>query len=262
MKPALAAFTVLLSVGGGFVAGIMGPELMEDKADDAPVVAKSMAPAEVAEYDDSGLKEELQRIRSDNDAMKLNLENRIADVEADNASLRKSNKDLNNEVTTLKSNKPVDSGTVEAAEMPTEGTSDFDEAVAKAIEKKTEEDRQKRNEERTKRMADMMESAQTRTLNSLTEQLSLDVVQQENVKKILSDMNTKRTEVATKGRQAMQNGEEFDWRGEMSAVSDEAKESIKSELSSSQLSTFNQLEEEGKIDVSGFGGMGGMGRRR
>ncbi|MDC1141557.1 hypothetical protein OAU50_00570 [Planctomycetota bacterium] len=261
MKPAIAAFTVLLSIGGGFVAGIMGPELMGEKADDSPNIAKKETPIDVAEYDDSKLKEDIIRLGNADTALEQKLGVRISEVESENATLRDANKALKKEITTLKSAKPIAGTSVEATEVPTEGTPAFDDAVAKAIEKKAAADKIERDAQRAKQMEEWMASASKRTVEKLTEQLALDTVQQENVQRLLTEMNTKIAETATRGREARDNGEEFDWGTEMTAVSDATKESIKSELSSAQLATFNQLDEEGKINISGMGGRRGGGRR-
>lgn len=263
MKSALAAVTVILSIGGGLGAGVFGSTLLNEDNESTQVVPQKTTVVESESFDDYALRQADIAISDKYVALEMRfgtLETLVSEIETKNISLAKANTELKVKNAALKSAK---SSAVEGLEAVPASDGSFDEAVAKAVEKKAAEDSARRTEEDSERIKKMMESAATRTIEKLTEQLSLDAVQQDNIKRILEDMNTKRGETITRGRAARENGEDFDWRVEMTAVSTEAKESIKAELGSAQLSTFNQLEEAGDLDISGFGGMrGGMGRGR
>ena len=264
MKSGMLVVAVLMSViagaGGGYVAATYGaPEQGSNK------VAVDAAPLET--NDDVVAKDhtdEIAALRNDIGAMEVRMQDMVSAEEYDR--LAQKYDALNKRLEELKTAPVIanDGGTEDGGVATADPNSEaFKEAVNKAIEEKEAADRAERNAEREKRMTEMMEARNKTILDKLSTELGLTEVQKTNIEVALTNMNTKRAEVVQRGREARENGTEFDWGGEMQAVSDQALEDVKAELSTAQVSTLTDLlGEDGSLDSlgGGFGGFGG-GRR-
>lgn len=264
MKPAITAFVALVALSAGTVAGFFGQEILNPKTDDSPLISKKHID-EAPVHDDSALKKEISDLQSNLDGMKIRHGREIKELNKQIGDLKDKNSGLNTKLEEKSNAESVGSSTtesVEVAKLPAAGTPEYDEAVKKAAEDIASKESEERQARRTKMMQDFMKRGADAVIANLTEKLSLDTVQQENITKILASASEKRSEVATRGRAAMSAGEEFDWGTEMSKVSDDAAKEIRGELGTSQLSTFNDLMDKDEIDLTGRSAMGrGMGRR-
>jgi len=269
MKPAWLLIAIFASVLAGAGGGYVATHYLGDAQPKGNTVAA--APIEDLGSEDSGadLKaqdDKIAELKGDLSALMVRLE-AAERAGAENAKLKDDIKGLEAKIAELKKAGVVaatdENGNPVApanAGSMTPGTPEFDAAVAEAMEKKAAEDRAARDAERQKRMEEMMASRNKTIVDKLSTELSLTEVQKTNISTVLDDMNTKRGEVWKRGEEARANGTEFDWRAEMTKVNDEAMEAVKSELSSAQLSTFNELVgEDGNLD-SLAGGWGGRGR--
>lgn len=134
---------------------------------------------------------------------------------------------------------------------------EFKAAVEKIADDRDERKAKEREAEQQKARDERRAAQAKRTLDTMTEKLFLSAEQQPKVKVVLDDLATKRTELMTRGQEAMQKGEQFDWRTEGAAVNKAATDALKAELTASQLSTFNELT--GDRGISYFDQGWGMG---
>jgi len=272
MKPAWLLIAIFASVLAGAGGGYVATHYLGDAQPKGNTVAA--APIEDLGTDDSSADRKAQddkiaKLNGDLNALMVRLE-AAERAGAENAKLKDDIKGLESKIAELKKAGAVVAATdgngnpvapANAGSM-TPGTPEFDAAVAEAMEKKAAEDRAARDAERQKRMEEMMANRNKTIVDKLSTELSLTETQKTNITAVLEDMNTKRGEVWKRGEEARTNGTEFDWRAEMKTVNDNALEAVKSELSSAQLSTFNELVgEDGSLDslAGGWGGRGGFG---
>jgi len=245
MKSAWLIAAVLASV----VAGAGGGYVAVQYAGQQPAPAK----VEVAATDLDGgtdhsadLKkqsDELNKLRADLGTLLVRVEN-AEKAGAENAELKKQISDLQTRIEALKAS----GGTVTSNDSggamtpaPDTGTPEFEAAVAAAIEKREAAQRAERDAERQKQMEEWANQRNKAIVDKLATDLALTEVQKTNIDTILKDQDAKRAEVMQRGRTARDNGEEFDWGTEMGAVSTAAVEAVRAELSSAQLTTFNDL---------------------
>ena len=245
MKSAWLIAAVLASV----VAGAGGGYVAVQYADQQPAPAK----VEVAATDLDGSKDhsadlkqqsdEINKLRADLGTLLVRVEN-AEKAGAENAELKKQISDLQTRIEALKAS----GGTVTSNDSggamtpaPDTNTPEFEAAVAAAIEKREAAQRAERDAERQKQMEEWANQRNKAIVDKLATDLSLTEVQKTNIDTILKDQDAKRAEVMQRGRTARDNGEEFDWGTEMGAVSTAAVEAVRAELSSAQLTTFNEL---------------------
>lgn len=245
MKSAWLIAAVLASV----VAGAGGGYVAVQYAGQQPAPAK----VEVAALDLDGgtdhsadLKrqaDEISRLRAELGTLLVRVEN-AEKAGAENAELKKQISDLHTRIEALKAS----GGTVTSNDSgggttvaPEANTPEFEAAVAAAIEKREAAQRAERDAERQKQMEEWANQRNKAIVDKLATDLSLTEVQKTNIETILKDQDAKRAEVMQRGRTARDNGEEFDWGAEMGAVSTAAVEAVRAELSSAQVTTFNEL---------------------
>lgn len=262
--------SVVAGAGGGFVASrYLGAE--------QPTPAK----VEVAAMDLGGTdhgadlkrqSDEISKLRGELQALQVRLDKAEQPQEPD-AELKKQLADLQAKVDNMKSTGGTvvaSDGSGEAVPSPDPNTTEFEAAVNAAIEKREAAQRAERDAERQKQMEEWANQRNKTIVDKLTTDLALTDVQKTNIETILKDQDAKRAEVMARGNAARENGEEFDWRTEMSTVSTAAVEAVRAELSSAQLTTFNELLGEsnsldslagGRRGGFGMGGPGGGGRR-
>ncbi|MCG3183064.1 MAG: hypothetical protein ICCCNLDF_01148 [Planctomycetes bacterium] len=245
MKSAWLIAAVLASV----VAGAGGGYVAVQYAGQQPAPAK----VEVAATDlDSGTdhsadlkqqSDEINKLRADLGTLLVRVEN-AEKAGAENAELKKQISDLQTRIEALKAS----GGTVTSNDSggamtpaPDTNTPEFEAAVAAAIEKREAAQRAERDAERQKQMEEWANQRNKAIVDKLATDLSLTEVQKTNIETILKDQDAKRAEVMQRGRAARDAGEEFDWGTEMGAVSTAAVEAVRAELSSAQLTTFNEL---------------------
>ena len=271
MKPTWLVIAVCASVLAGAGGGYVATQYSAAKPETNKVAVEA---TDLGGSDDSAINLDVQDkkiagLQGDLNSLLLRLE-KAERASAENAKLKGEIDDLEARIAEIKkapavvatdaAGNPVSANN---GASPAPGTAEWDAAVAEAMEKKAAEDRAVRDAEREKRMADMMVQRNKTILDKLSTELSLTEVQKTNIDAILSDMNTKRGEVMQRGREAGDSGTEFDWRAEMKVVSDASLEAVKSELSSAQLSTFNELVgEDGSLDSLAGGWGGGRGGNR
>lgn len=265
MKPGLMIAVIFGAVfagaAGGYVASSMAPEperaptpraqvadadhKEDGKADLSPLVSKQGDAI-------SGLRKEID----DLSARVGTAEKRASDAETKNAELLKKVGELEK--------RPVVAGSGGTTPPADPDSMAFKEAVTKAIEEKEAADRAARDAEREKQMAEFVANANKQLVDRLTTDLALTSDQVPKIKTIIEDMSTKRREVWTKGEEARRNGTQFDWGAEMTAVTKASTDAVRAELSSAQLSTFNELVGDRGLSAleRGFGGMGGGGQGR
>lgn len=245
MKSAWLIAAVLASV----VAGAGGGYVAVQYAGQQPAPAK----VEVAATDlDSGTdhsadlkqqSDEINKLRADLGTLLVRVEN-AEKAGAENAELKKQISDLQTRIEALKAS----GGTVTSNDSggamtpaPDTNTPEFEAAVAAAIEKREAAQRAERDAERQKQMEEWANQRNKAIVDKLATDLSLTEVQKTNIETILKDQDAKRAEVMQRGRAARDAGEEFDWGTELGAVSTAAVEAVRAELSSAQLTTFNEL---------------------
>lgn len=259
MKPVLMIAVifgaVIAGAAGGYVASSMAPEpertasprvavtdnepRTDDKADLSPLVSKHG-------NDIAGLRGEIDSLVGRVDAA----EKKVISLETEKTALQ-------TELSNLKK-QPASGGGAATPTADPESVA-FKEAVLKAVEEKEAADRAARDAEREKQMAEFVANANKQMVDRLTTELSLTADQVPKIQAIIEDMSTKRREVWTKGEEARRNGTQFDWGTEMQAVTKASTDAVRAELSSAQLSTFNELVGDRGLSAleRGFGGMGG-----
>lgn len=262
MKAAWIIATVLSALGAGIGGGFVAVEMLA--WDEAPrqVDVAAIEP----EVEDAG--------RADNNSGDVReIKTRLAGLEARLIKTEDAAKDnsAHEEIDALKARiAELEKAPVEAVAETDEdgnvvvaspGSDAFKDAVNEAIEKREAEERAERAKQRETWMKNRMESSKERIVTTMTEKLSLTALQQENVKTVLDDYNTKRMELWTKGMEARRSGEEFDWQTERATIESEAKTAIEAELTLSQVSTFQELLGDEEIDDIGEEEGGRRGRR-
>lgn len=138
---------------------------------------------------------------------------------------------------------------------------DFDK-MADAREKRKEEERRVARE---KEMADFMAKRNVTTVDNMDKKLQLQTEQKEKVLKVLEAQQAKYTEVAKRGQEARDKGEQFDWRTEMQTVSNETLTLVRNELTPGQQAIFDEATKESGMrafEPQGGPGMGGPGGGR
>ncbi|CAG0995876.1 hypothetical protein PLCT2_02747 [Planctomycetaceae bacterium] len=138
---------------------------------------------------------------------------------------------------------------------------DFDK-MADAREKRKEEERRVARE---KEMADFMAKRNATTVDNMDKKLQLQTEQKEKVLKVLEAQQAKYTEVAKRGQEARDKGEQFDWRTEMQTVSNETLTLVRNELTPGQQAIFDEATKESGMrafEPQGGPGMGGPGGGR
>lgn len=261
MKPVLMIAVIFGAVvagaAGGYVASSMAPEpertsprvaaaadtdaKTESKDDLSPLVSKHG-------NDIAGLRGEIDSLVSRVDAA----EKKVTSLETEKTALQ-------TELSNLKKQPATGGGTTVPTADPDSVA--FKEAVNKAIEEKEAADRAARDAEREKQMAEFVANANKQMVDRLTTELSLTADQVPKIQAIIEDMSAKRREVWTKGEEARRNGTEFDWGTEMGNVTKASTDAVRAELSSAQLTTFNELVGDRGLSAleRGFGGMGRQG---
>lgn len=139
---------------------------------------------------------------------------------------------------------------------------DFDK-MADAREKRKDEERRAARE---KEMADFMAKRNATTVDNMDKKLQLQPEQKEKVLKVLEAQQAKFAEVAKRGQEARDKGEQFDWRTEMGNVSNETLTLVRNELTPGQQAIFDEATKESGMRAfepqGGPGGMGGPGGGR
>lgn len=261
MKPVLMIAVIFGAVvagaAGGYVASSMAPEpertaprvaaadnetKTEDTREDlSPLISKQG-------NDIAGLRGEIDSLVARVDTA----EKKVTSLETEKTALM-------TEISNLKK-QPASGGGVATPTADPESAA-FKEAVIKAIDEKAEADRVAREAEREKQMAEFVANANKQMVTTLTEKLALTSDQVPKIQALIDDRSAKRREVVTKGEEARKNGTEFDWGTEMANVDKASTDAVRAELSSAQLSTFNELVGERGLGALERGFGGGMGRQ-
>jgi hypothetical protein len=238
MKPAVLIAVVFGAIIAGGAGGFLAAQFAAPTPT-APVPQLASAPA--AEHDD--LKPELDthagkivKLTSEVDRLVVRLN--AAEEKAKQADVLAAKVEgLTKQLETVRAN-PGSTGEVAP------GTADENklrEMIKEEMVQHEKDQAAQAEAERDKRFEDMRTAATKRSLDTLTEKLSLDSVQVPKMKAILDSFSAKGAEIMRKGGEARRNGEEFDFRAEVAAANTAATEEVKALLSSAQLTTFNEL---------------------
>jgi DNA repair exonuclease SbcCD ATPase subunit len=276
MKSAWLIAAVLASVvagaGGGYIASQQAGQ-QQPAPNKVEVAALDLDGGTDHSSDLRKQADEISRLRTELGSLMVRVES-AEKANGETAALKAQIKELSTKLETLKAS----GGTVAGSDgtgaapiaAPNANTPEFDAAVEAAIEKREAAQRAERDAERQKQMEDWANQRNKTIVDKLATDLSLTEVQKTNIETILKDQDAKRAEVMQRGRAARDNGEEFDWGAEMGTVSTAAVEAVRAELSSAQLTTFNELLGDsnsldalaGRQGRFGPGGMPGGGRGR
>ncbi|MCC6149965.1 MAG: hypothetical protein IT461_06930 [Planctomycetes bacterium] len=249
------------SILGGAVGGYGAAQLAPAKAETTTRKAQVIEGTE--SNDDYAAKFEEQKKAI------ATLESKLADLNTrldhankaaqDSAAIDKKISDLDATVAKVKEkveNQPAPaagSGPVVAGAVTQD---DFDK-MADAREKRKDEERRVARE---KEMADFMAKRNASTVDNMDKKLQLQVEQKEKLTKVLEAQQAKYAEVAKRGQEARDKGEQFDWRTEMQNVSNETLTLVRNELTPGQLAIFDEAtKESGMRAFEPQGGMGGPG---
>lgn len=261
MKPAIMIAVIAGAVVAGGAGGFLATQLAAPTSTPAPTPRQI-----VADQPDAGTDDDLTPVvsKQGNDIYAMNskidgLFRRLEAAESKAAEADRLAAKLAEVERMIQTAPPAADGTAAPAPAIDPENPVFREAVSKAIVAHEEAERQRRTEEMT--------AAQTRRgVETLTERLTLSADQIPKVKAALDDFAIKRRDIMAKGQEAQRNGQEFDWRTEMTNVSKAAADVVRNDLTASQLSTFNELVGERGLSAvtdgrwgGGFGGGPGGG---
>ena len=255
------------SILGGAVGGYGAAQFAPAKADTAPRKAQVIEGTESNDEHAATIEEQKKAIAALNGKIDdLNKRLDHADKAAqDSAAIDKKIEDINATVAKMKDkveSQPAPaagSGPVVAGGAVTQD--DFDK-MADAREKRKDEERRAARE---KEMADFMAKRNASTVDNMDKKLQLQVEQKEKLLKVLETQQAKYGEVAKRGQEARDKGEQFDWRTEMQTVSNETLSLVRNELTPGQQAIFDEATKESGMrafEPQGGPGMGGPGGGR
>jgi hypothetical protein len=262
MKSGMLVIAVLASViagaAGGYVAALYGaPEKGSNKVSNVTPVDMPEAGLDVKDHTD-----EIDRLRSDLGALTVRMQGMVDPAEYD--ILVKKHAELKASVDELKAGGVVvtkgPEGEIDAGSIP---PAVLETAVDEVIAKREAEREAARQAERERQMEEWNKRRNDAIIERLATELSLTEVQKVNIEVALNDYAAKRRDVWVRNGQARENGEEFDFRAEMATVHTAAADAVRAELSTAQVSTFNELLGERDLESlagRGFGGFGGNNR--
>lgn len=259
MKPAMLLAVILSAIAAGGASGFLATQFIEEPESPAAQIALEHDADEPKDFTDD-IRKQSARISVHDDDIDA-LRSSLADAEAgmvDEAALLKRIDVLNARIAALEARKPTVEATKDGEPDPEADV--LKAAVAEAMEEAEVKRRAERDAERREGASRWMSRGNDRILTTLSDKLNLSEVQKETIKAQIDEYSKKRIAVMTKGMEARRNGEEFDWREEMTTVSTEATDAIRLELSSAQASTFDELV--GDEGISSLGGGFGRGRNR
>lgn len=263
MKPIWLAIGVFAAVAGGGAGGVVATQLMAPARADAPktIAAKPLdekAATEVKNYDN-----DLAQLRNDMKSLSLKLSEAETSAKDSKAELAKAKADYETRIANLEK-RPAGTvaakdGTGGTAPAVAENSPELSAAVEKVLAEREETRRKEREAEQQKWMEDRWVTENTAIATALTEKLSLTPDQQAKVNTLLEGYTNSRRDLMTRGREAMESGTEFDWRAEGTKINTAVTEQVRAELSSAQLSTFNELVGDNGISALAPRGFGGRG---
>jgi predicted RNase H-like nuclease (RuvC/YqgF family) len=266
MKGFTLMAVVFGSILGGAVGGYGAAQLAPARSDTTARKAQVIEGTESNDEYAARIDEQKKAIDTLNSKL-ADLNKRLdhADKAAqDSAAIDKKIEDINATVAKMKDKvesqpAPVaGSGPVVAGGAVTQD--DFDK-MADAREKRKDEERRAARE---KEMADFMAKRNASTVDNMDKKLQLQVEQKEKLLKVLEAQQVKYGEVAKRGQEARDKGEQFDWRTEMQTVSNETLSLVRNELTPGQQAIFDEATKESGMrafEPQG-GGMGGPGGGR
>lgn len=263
MKPIWLAVGVFAAVAGGGAGGVVATQLLAPARTDAPktIAAKPLdekAATEAKNYDN-----DLAQLRNDMKSLFVKLSEAETAAKDSKAELAKAKADYETRIANLEKRPTgtvaANDGTGGTGPAVDESSPEFASAVEKVLADREETRRKEREAEQQKWMEDRWVTENTAIATTLTEKLSLTPDQQAKVNVVLESYTNSRRDLMTRGREAMEAGTEFDWRAEGTKVSTAATEQIRAELSSAQLSTFNELVGDNGISALAPRGFGGRG---
>ena len=278
MKPAILLGVIFAGALAGGAGGYVATQLAPEPARQQASRPAAIAPEATAGTDLGPAVEGHGKSLNALQMQVAGLESRLADAEAKaksasesaaslkaelDASRQKLN-DLESRPGAAVANGGSTDGSV--AVPPELGTPEFKAAVDAAIKEREEQQRKERDAEREREMADRMAQANKSALDKMNEKLVLSVEQQDKIKTHLDAFSNARRDVMRRGMEARQAGTEFNWEQEMTTVNNTATEAVRAELSSAQLTTFNEMVGERGVSSLvdgrrgfGMGGGGGPG---
>ncbi len=259
------------SILGGAVGGYGASQLAPAKADTSTRKAAVIEGEPSEDY--SGKIEDQNKTIRDLNSKLADLSARLdkADKHAqDTAAIDKKIDDIN--ATVAKVKEKVDSQPAPAAgggvvaNGGAVSQDDFDK-MAEAREKRMQEEERAKRE---KEMADRMAKRNVAIVDNMDKKLQLQPEQKDKLTKLLEAQNARFAELGKKGQEARDAGIEFDWRKEMTTLSNETLTLVRNELTPGQQAIFDEATKESGMRAfepqgggmgGGMGGPGGGGRR-
>jgi hypothetical protein len=256
MKPMIMLIVVLGSVAAGGAGGFVASKLAEPPKV-APRVETASDPATDYSADFHSRDQRLDELQRTINQISVRLEK--AEQRTDSGNLLEELQKL--EARTARLEKGVVTGEPEAG--ATVETTELKSTFKELMKQHEEEERAEQLARREKQMAAMTEDRRKAIMTKLVEGLHLTTEQQSKVDTLVADYQTKRREVWTRSMQARETGEQFDMRAEMQTIETAAQDSIRAALLAGQVTTFNELVGEGRIeDLGGGRGWGNRGGNR
>ncbi len=267
MKPIWLAITVAAAIAGGGAGGVIATKVMAPAQRNSEPVATAAKPLDDKPVGESrNYDNELAELRNDIKTLNVKLSDAVTAANDSKASLATATADYNKRIAALESRPAgtvANSGGGTSPAPVDESSPEFAAAVEKVLADRDEQRRKEREAEQQKWMEDRWVQENTTIATTLTEKLALTPEQVAKVNTVLEGYTNSRRDLMERGRAAMESGTEFDWRAEGTKLSTEVTEQIRGELSSAQLSTFNELVGDQGISAlqpRGFGGRGPGGQ--
>lgn len=267
MKPIWLAITVAAAIAGGGAGGVIATKVMAPAQRTNEPVAAAAKPledkpvGETRNYDN-----DLAELRNEIKTLSVKLGEAATAASDSKSALATAKADYEKRIAALETKGTgtvANSGGGTAPAPVDESSPEFAAAVEKVLADREETRRKEREAEQQKWMEDRWVQENTTVSTTLTEKLSLTPEQVAKVNTVLESYTNSRRDLMARGRAAMESGTEFDWRAEGTKLNNEVTEQIRGELSSAQLSTFNELVGDQGITAlqpRGFGGRGPGGQ--
>ena len=253
------------SILGGAIGGYGASQLAPAKADTSTRKAAVIEGEPSEDY--SGKIEEQNKTIRDLDSKLADLRKRLdmADKHAQNtAAMEKKIEDINATVAKVKDkveNQPAPAAGSAPVVAGAVTQDDFDK-MAEAREKRLQEEERAKRE---KEMADRMAKRNVAIVDNMDKKLQLQPEQKDKLTKLLEAQNAKFADLGKKGQEARDAGIEFDWRKEMTTLSNETLTLVRNELTPGQQAIFDEATKESGMrafEPQGGGFGGGPGGRR
>lgn len=250
------------SILGGAIGGYGASQLAPAKADTSTRKAAVIEGEPSEDY--SGKIEEQNKTIRDLDSKLADLRKRLdmADKHAQNtAAMEKKIDDINATVAKVKDkveNQPAPAAGSAPVVAGAVTQDDFDK-MAEAREKRLQEEERAKRE---KEMADRMAKRNVAIVDNMDKKLQLQPEQKDKLTKLLEAQNAKFADLGKKGQEARDAGIEFDWRKEMTTLSNETLTLVRAELTPGQQAIFDEATKESGMRAfepqgGGFGPGGG-----